>query len=94
MSAGQFHYTTDGFRKNFDIQHDIQTLFAQAAVTQNSTFRANSAGDERKKVTFGSTSIPVGPIRIGSAILIKIMAGLASDSPSVSRFGLHYLVNL
>ena len=33
VSAGQFHYNTDGFRKNFDLQHDIYDLFAQAAIT-------------------------------------------------------------
>ena len=33
VSAGQFHYQSDGFRKNFDLHHNIYNLYAQAAVT-------------------------------------------------------------
>lgn len=33
LSVGAFGYTTDGFRSNFDIEHRIQNVFAQAALT-------------------------------------------------------------
>jgi tetratricopeptide (TPR) repeat protein len=33
VSAGQFHYKTDGFRENFDLEHNITDFFAQAAIT-------------------------------------------------------------
>jgi tetratricopeptide (TPR) repeat protein len=33
ISAGQFHYQSDGFRDNFHIQHDIYDFYAQAAIT-------------------------------------------------------------
>lgn len=33
VSAGQFHFETDGFRPNNAIEHDIKTLYAQAAIT-------------------------------------------------------------
>ena len=33
ISAGSFHYDTDGWRPNNDVQHDIYNLFMQAAVT-------------------------------------------------------------
>ena len=33
LSAGQFHYDTDGFRRNYDLKHNITNLFAQAALT-------------------------------------------------------------
>jgi hypothetical protein len=33
LSAGQFHYQSDGFRQNFDIHHDIYDVFGQAAIT-------------------------------------------------------------
>ncbi len=33
ISAGAFHYETDGFRPNNDIDHDIYNFFAQAALT-------------------------------------------------------------
>ena len=33
FSAGQFHYQTDGFRENNDLEHNIYNIFAQAALT-------------------------------------------------------------
>ena len=33
ISAGAFHYDTDGWRPNDDFQHDIDNFFMQAAVT-------------------------------------------------------------
>lgn len=33
ISAGQWHYQSDGFRRNFDIERDAYDVFAQAAVT-------------------------------------------------------------
>jgi hypothetical protein len=33
VSAGQFHYQSDGFRENFHVQHNVYNLFAQAAIT-------------------------------------------------------------
>lgn len=33
ISAGAFHYETDGWRPNHDIDHDIYNIFAQYAVT-------------------------------------------------------------
>src|SRR5512132_1649100 len=33
LSAGQYHFETDGFRKNFRIDHNITDLYAQAALT-------------------------------------------------------------
>ncbi len=39
-SLGQFHYETDGFRKNNDQQHDIYNLFAQLALTPDFSLQA------------------------------------------------------
>lgn len=33
-SVGRFHYQTDGFRENFDLEHDITTLFGQADLNE------------------------------------------------------------
>ncbi len=33
LSAGAYHYETEGFRDNNEIEHDIQNAFAQVAVT-------------------------------------------------------------
>ncbi len=33
LSAGQFHYQTNGFRQNNDLTHDIYNVFAQAAIS-------------------------------------------------------------
>ena len=40
VSAGQFHYRSDGFRKNFDVAQDIYDLFAQAAITPELNIQA------------------------------------------------------
>ncbi len=40
LSAGQFHYQSDGFRKNFDLNHDIYDFFAQAAITPKLNLQA------------------------------------------------------
>ncbi len=40
VSAGQFHYQSNGFRQNFDLQHDLYTLFAQAAITPELSVQA------------------------------------------------------
>jgi Tfp pilus assembly protein PilF len=53
LSVGQFHYQTDGFRKNFDIKHDLFNVFAQAAVTPKLNVqaellqRSSEQGDRR-----------------------------------------------
>jgi Flp pilus assembly protein TadD len=39
-SLGQFHYETDGFRENNDLQHDIYNAFAQFAVTPELSLQA------------------------------------------------------
>jgi len=38
-SLGQFHYETDGFRKNNQVEHDIYNLFTQIALTPKLDFQ-------------------------------------------------------
>ena len=33
ISAGSYNYTTDGFRKNADVKHEIYNMFTQVALT-------------------------------------------------------------
>lgn len=40
FSAGQFHYQSDGYRENNDVEHDIYTLFGQAALTDTLSVQA------------------------------------------------------
>ena len=40
LSAGVFHYDTDGWRPNNDIKHDIYNVYAQAAVTPDLNIQA------------------------------------------------------
>ena len=40
LSVGQFHYQTDGFRENNDLQNDIYTLFGQSDLTENLSLQA------------------------------------------------------
>lgn len=39
-SAGQYHYETDGFRKNNDLRQDIYDVFVQARLTTQTTVQA------------------------------------------------------
>ncbi len=47
VSGGQFHYETDGFRRNNDNKIDIYNVFAQAAITS----KINLQGEYRYKKT-------------------------------------------
>lgn len=49
LSAGQFHYRTDGFRANNDLRHDIYNLFGQAALS--STFNVQAEVRSRRTET-------------------------------------------
>jgi len=40
VSAGAFHFETDGWRNNYDIEHDIYNFFAQAAITPDFNVQA------------------------------------------------------
>ncbi|UEM04716.1 TonB-dependent receptor [Skermanella rosea] len=40
FSAGQFHYQSDGYRENNDVEYDIYTLFGQAALTDTLSLQA------------------------------------------------------
>ena len=51
LSAGQFHYETDGWRSNSDLEHDIYNLFGQLSLTDGLDIQAeyrrrdSSSGD-------------------------------------------------
>ncbi|MGH8770383.1 MAG: FecR domain-containing protein [Burkholderiales bacterium] len=47
-SLGQFHYETDGFRENNDIEHDIYNVFAQYALTPKLNIQAELRRRETK----------------------------------------------
>ena len=40
FSAGQFHYQSDGYRENNDVEHNVYTLFGQAALTDTLSVQA------------------------------------------------------
>ena len=42
FSAGQFHYQSDGYRENNDVEHNIYTLFGQAALTDTLSVQAEN----------------------------------------------------
>ena len=60
VSAGAFHYETEGFRGNNAIEHDIQNVFAQAAITPNLNiqfeYRHRETYDEDIALDFDPTS--------------------------------------
>ena len=58
-SIGQFHYQSDGFRPNNDVQNDIYSLFAQTEVTPDVSLQAEyrrretTVGDLRSRFSGG-----------------------------------------
>ncbi len=40
LSVGQFHFQTEGFRENNDLQHNIYTVFGQSDLTENLSLQA------------------------------------------------------
>lgn len=47
-SIGQFHYQTDGFRKNNDIKQDIYALFVQGALSHKTSIQAEFRSSDRE----------------------------------------------
>ena len=48
VSVGQFHYETDGFRTNNDLSIDIYNVFAQVALSPDTSLQAEYRHTERK----------------------------------------------
>lgn len=58
LSAGQFYYDTDGFRENYDLEHSITNIFAQAAVTPE----VNVQGEVRiRRTEYGDRALRYDP---------------------------------
>ena len=58
VSAGQFHYQSDGFRENFHVQQDVYDMFAQAAVTPDLNIQAEF---RRRRSTEGDLTLRFSP---------------------------------
>ena len=58
LSAGQYHFQTNGFRKNFQINHNITDLYAQAAITPELNVQAEF---RRRRLDLGDISLNVDP---------------------------------
>lgn len=57
-SLGQFHYQTDGFRKDADIEHNIYNIFTQTAVTNKFNVQLEY---RRRDTTKGDTRLFLNP---------------------------------
>jgi tetratricopeptide (TPR) repeat protein len=58
LSAGQFHYETDGFRENNDQKQDIYNLFAQVALSPQTSVQAEFRS---RDFEHGDLSVYFGP---------------------------------
>ncbi|MGH8659066.1 MAG: TonB-dependent receptor domain-containing protein, partial [Gammaproteobacteria bacterium] len=80
LSLGAFHYETDGWRRNNDLQHDIYNIFAQAAITPE----LNVQGEYRHRDTeFGDLQFDFDP----NDVAANARNGLDQD---IGRVGLRY----
>jgi len=57
-SIGQFHYQTDGFRKNNDLKEDIYNVFVQGMLSYNTSLQAEFRSTEKK---YGDLSLNFFP---------------------------------
>ncbi len=57
-SIGQFHYQTDGFRKNNDLKEDIYNVFVQGMLLYNTSVQAEFRSTEKK---YGDLSLNFFP---------------------------------
>ena len=81
LSAGQYLYKTNGFRKNFDMRNDITDLFAQAAVTPDLNVQAEF---RRRRLENGALGLAFRP-RPG------VIPGFERDLyQDTGRFGARY----
>ena len=84
-SLGQFHYQTQGFRKNNDINANVYNAFAQASVTPNLSVQAEYRHRDVERGSLVSLFLPPTPIQ---QFFFDILRGsLESDT---YRFGVHY----
>jgi tetratricopeptide (TPR) repeat protein len=80
ISAGQFHYETDGFRENNDLKEDIYNLFAQYELSPKTSVQAEY---RHKNVNEGDLSFLFNPDAFDPNYRDK------EESDSV-RFGIHH----
>jgi tetratricopeptide (TPR) repeat protein len=59
LSAGAFHYETDGWRINQEAKHDIQNVFAQAAITPELNVQAEY---RHRDTHFGNLAFEFAPL--------------------------------
>jgi tetratricopeptide (TPR) repeat protein len=79
ISAGQFHYETDGFRENNDLKQDIYNVFAQYSLSPRTSVQAEY---RHKEIDEGDLTL-----RFNQAFLPWLRE--KDDSDSV-RFGIHH----
>jgi hypothetical protein len=71
ISAGQFHYQTDGFRKNADVGKMFTICLRRLQLHRNLTSRRKYFADEPTKVTSGLTLTQIGFRRTATATWTK-----------------------
>jgi Flp pilus assembly protein TadD len=92
-SLGQFHYQTDGYRPNNDINKDIYNLFAQASVTQDTGIQAEFRRSEQTNGDISQNFSPSGYVTPPGEKTAYIGSSLAKRQYSknnMARFGLHH----
>ena len=80
FSLGQFHYQTDGFRPNNDVQHDIYDAFGQIALTDDLDVQVEYRHRDTEE---GDRHLNFDPENFSPTDRREI-------TESMPRFGLHY----
>ncbi|MBI5073706.1 MAG: TonB-dependent receptor [Nitrospirae bacterium] len=80
LSVGQFHYETDGFRKNNDVRQDIYNVFVQYSVSSRTSVQA----EFRKEIkSYGDLALRFFQDNFSETLRNK-------DEMTSARIGLHH----
>jgi Flp pilus assembly protein TadD len=95
-SLGQFHYQTEGYRPNNDLNKDIYSIFAQTSVTQDTNIQAEFRRSEQTNGDISQDFFPSGFANLPEGAPVK-QAYLGSSpvkrqqqKSNMARVGFHH----
>ncbi len=83
ISAGQYHFETEGFRPNNDLEKDIHSAFVQAALSARTSIQLEY---RKKEVSHGDLDLNFDPQIFSDSERI-------TRDEKIPRFGFHHAVN-
>ncbi|MEQ1544499.1 tetratricopeptide repeat protein [Methyloglobulus sp.] len=93
-SLGQFHYQTDGYRPNNDLDKDVYNVFAQLSLNQDTNIQAELRHSEQRNGDISQDFVPSGNVNfLGRDKIVYVGSSLTRQQQSTNesaRAGLHH----